>query len=412
MSSRRNVLVVILLLLLIFQSPLSSIFPGQTGIVISHLDDMIAIVLFCYGLVKRRFNKLQVCTLVTLLALVAIGCIGTLVNNLQPVNAALEDMVSTSKMLFTIFGATAFFARGDNDNLIKTIKRVISPLAYSFFFLSVLSVFISVPFLNYGDARFGMKSIALVYYHPALLSQILVLFLSILSIDKNNEKRTKLKKILCIIMLLLTLRTRSIAFAIVFLIIDNYSILNKTILRKIITIFAAIVVIILLSSDSMSTYYGSMESTARGRMTVNSVRIARENFPLGYGYASYGTSAAAKYYSPIYRRLNYDNIYGLGYINTHYATDTFWPALIGEFGFIGLVVFSLYLAYLIKISLKMLKNRRRMAYFFATILAFLILISTSSSSFFNPISVLYGSGIALAMNGDKISIANSKEDKE
>ena len=61
-------------------------------------------------------------------------------------------------------------------------------------------------------------------------------------------------------------------------------------------------------------------------------------------------------YSPVYEEYGLDEIRGLGPDNPLYATDTFWPQILGEFGVIG---FAAYLAFLGTIGYRLWRESGR-----------------------------------------------------
>ena len=85
---------------------------------------------------------------------------------------------------------------------------------------------------------------------------------------------------------------------------------------------------------------------ARAALYSTSVAIARDNFPFGAGLGRYGSGVSRDPYSPIYEKYGLDKIDGLSPTNSSFASDTFWPRILGETGLIGLValiVFTLVL---------------------------------------------------------------------
>ena len=61
-------------------------------------------------------------------------------------------------------------------------------------------------------------------------------------------------------------------------------------------------------------------------------------WPIGTGWGAYGTDMAARYYSPLYTELGFEQAYGLSPNNYIYAHDNYWPAIMGEFGIIGVII--------------------------------------------------------------------------
>jgi hypothetical protein len=86
---------------------------------------------------------------------------------------------------------------------------------------------------------------------------------------------------------------------------------------------------------------------ARVALYRASVSIARDYFPLGAGLGRYGSWMSRVEYSPIYREYGLDQIHGLRPHNPVFATDTFWPQVLGEMGVFGLVGYVVFLAWIL-----------------------------------------------------------------
>lgn len=75
-------------------------------------------------------------------------------------------------------------------------------------------------------------------------------------------------------------------------------------------------------------------------MYQDSAGIALRDFPLGAGFSRYGSHLAEANYSPEYIDRGYLAIWGMGIDNEGgFLTDTFWPAILGEAGLLGLLGF-------------------------------------------------------------------------
>jgi hypothetical protein len=86
---------------------------------------------------------------------------------------------------------------------------------------------------------------------------------------------------------------------------------------------------------------GSTE--ARTVLTRDSFAVAADHFPGGTGFGRFGSAVAASNYSPEYLARGYPDIWGLGNTveNGRFLTDTEWPAILGEAGFLGAAAFAL-----------------------------------------------------------------------
>jgi hypothetical protein len=108
------------------------------------------------------------------------------------------------------------------------------------------------------------------------------------------------------------------------------------------------VVAVVLSFESIITAqvskYTSSESSIQEPRTLfysTSLEIANQELPLGVGFGRFGSYPAEKYYSSVYNEYGLSYYYGLSQTKELYLTDTSWPAIIGETGWLGFVGYSL-----------------------------------------------------------------------
>lgn len=100
---------------------------------------------------------------------------------------------------------------------------------------------------------------------------------------------------------------------------------------------------------------GSDNPQARVKLYTTSVEIAGDYFPLGAGLGRYGSWMSREEYSPLYTEYGLSDIRGLwpareatptlrARVAAPSATDTFWPAILGEMGVIGLISYFGFMA--------------------------------------------------------------------
>jgi hypothetical protein len=108
---------------------------------------------------------------------------------------------------------------------------------------------------------------------------------------------------------------------------------------------AAVVLAAPLATVVTSTYEDYLAPgpppEARTVLTLDSLEVAAEHFPGGAGFGRFGSAIAASTYSPEYVERGYPEIWGLGRTEEEgrFLTDTEWPAIIGETGFLGAAAF-------------------------------------------------------------------------
>lgn len=126
------------------------------------------------------------------------------------------------------------------------------------------------------------------------------------------------------------------AIFIVFFLRERIKINFKWVLR----ICLIAVVAIYVNIDKFVQYFiiGVDEKMARTMTYFVVPSIIVDYFPLGPGFGTFNTEAAAQFYSPLYIKYDLDNIYGLS--ESDYRTesdflhDTFYPVL-AQFGILG-----------------------------------------------------------------------------
>lgn len=165
------------------------------------------------------------------------------------------------------------------------------------------------------------------------------------------SQRTKSDWIITILMLvpgLASLRSKFMAelccIVYIFIFLKNRIRLN---VKYAIVLAMLIAVSIYVNYTKFSAYFitGYDEGYARTIFYVKSFDLYKEYFPFGTGLGSFGTEAAAKYYSPFYHKLGMDGFYGLTPDDygtcTDFLHDTFYPVL-AEFGCLGLFFYFLF----------------------------------------------------------------------
>jgi hypothetical protein len=97
--------------------------------------------------------------------------------------------------------------------------------------------------------------------------------------------------------------------------------------------------------DTRSEYLDNPRGTARVVITVDAPSVAAGYFPLGAGFTRFGSYLAGVEYSPEYSARGYEDVHGLtGRADeASFLTDTFWPAVLGETGYLGMACFILFL---------------------------------------------------------------------
>lgn len=95
--------------------------------------------------------------------------------------------------------------------------------------------------------------------------------------------------------------------------------------------------------------------TARSALYYGSVQIAKDHFPLGTGLASFGSHASIMEYSEVYRQYGLAEVWGLSPRFSGFATDTYWPMVLGQGGGVSLLAYLVFLFVLGRATLRALR---------------------------------------------------------
>lgn len=290
----------------------------------------------------------------------------------------LIDIFTCIKFPITLL-CTILLFRNRDINFYLMIEKFCRMLVTLLLVLAILNLLID--FGMGTDPRFGLRSsFMFICGHPAYLALLCmgVFLIFIRDVDKN-----KLFIFFTILVMASTLRSKALAFCAVGPSVIYFMRPGRKI--TFIHVLLFIVVALAIGWDQFSYYYQT-DGSARAEITRASLEIAHDYFPLGTGFASFGSvySAEGNYYSPLYYDYELDEIWGLTPGDTFFLSDTFWPTLLGQFGVIGLSLFLIGLASAV-IWASSSGPESRMA--IVCCIAYYVIESTSASALFNPTSV-------------------------
>ena len=264
--------------------------------------------------------------------------------------------------------------------------------------------------------RFGIGSIQLFFGHPSNLGARAVFFIAFFCIlfpylrkpDGKLSVLCILNTVLTFLMLgvvLLTLRIRLFGFAVFFVVLFVYILLFRRKVHLPIVLAGTAGAFIIGRKRLYDFYFSPYAYTmARGQFAVNSLDIARQNFPFGSGFGTFGSRLAQVHYSPLYYKYNMMLILGLSPEHSNYACDTFFPVILAESGWIG---FAAYLCLIIFLIILVFKGQKlavfdeisRRAVFVSFILiAYELLETTGTLAFSEGYSVLITLPFGIALS--------------
>lgn len=385
---------IIILFLLIFQNFLQMYIK-----IFQYYDEILAVigilaVIFDFIKTKGKIKKTNLIILVCMLVISIIGFYAVINNKYQELQYAAIDWILVMKFFMAYFLSqiyTKYFEISEYSNKIyKSIKVII-------IILSIFTVANYAFKLYPSEVRYGIMANKLFYEHPTYLAAVsIALIANLVLFSKKGIKRYI---VLCLIILASTMRIKAIVAAVITLIIIIY--ISKT-SKKISILKLGIIglIALLLAWPQIKFYFFETEESARKWMTEVSIEIANDNFPIGTGFGTFGSFISGEHYSPLYEMYGLNKIYGLKEGETFFLSDNFWPMIIGQFGYIGTIIYLLALAMIFtKMQKEFDKNNKNIYLAKLICLAYLVISSIAESAFVNPIAIPLA--IILGMNYGK-----------
>lgn len=247
--------------------------------------------------------------------------------------AILTDFLTCCKFPIALIASIYAFACSERLSALFEIEAKI--------LLVVMTVLgIGNLFFDFGmgsEARFGIRaSFTFVFDHPTYLVFCAAGLTAFLMKDRERNMPFIVMGMLVV---LLSLRSKGFAFAAVCLLL--LLTFGKSNRLSVVHIALGLVAVALIGMDQYINYYQSA-GYARGELARQAIAVANDYFPLGTGFATYGSAVTAQIdnYSPLYYAYGLSIVWGLAPGAASFLSDTFWPTVLAQFGYFGLVAFA------------------------------------------------------------------------
>ena len=381
----KNIILVIMFYILIFQNALENYFKAF-GI----LDEAISLILLLYGIYMIIFNskkvkidKHNVQIIICSIVIGAIGLTGNMIYKYQETIPLIKDGIALFKGIITYICVPMFFMDLKVSDYLEIINKHLKIISVSVLIL-VLGNFIFDIF-PYYEIRFGIKSQQIFFSHPTYLASFSALLVGLLSVNLKKHKENKIYIFISLIILTTTLRFKAIAFIPIYMYMFYIVIIKERKLQiKDIVILGILGVIF---AGTQIREYVQNPDWARSALSITSLKIGKDHFPIGTGFGTYASWVSGESYSKIYDIYGLNKVWGLSSDFYWFVADTFWPMIIGQFGFIGLAIYT----FIIYKIYRNIKNNDNLYYYFGQILLllYLLVLSVAEASFSGPIVVMY-----------------------
>lgn len=359
---------------------------NDKNVIFKYSDEIIAIILSIIIFLQFLHKKINKENLIFFITLIFIGLIGFLANFMSEIQKSffpiVVDYLGVIKIFLTFFGITNFLNIYEKKLFFKKLGLISYIFLLVAFICGIISLFFDIGMS--GDYRFGVRSFRFIFKYEHEFSVFVFSFL-LISLSSYINKRYKTSALIFAIVLLF-LSTKGPSFILAAFLIYFYTLrnINKQI-RKI------LMPLLFISCVGLSMYqiqnYLLNSDSARSILYKYGWQTFIDYFPFGTGFATYGSDMAYKYYSSLYFKYGFNNMWGLSKEQGWYLNDNYFPMLIGQFGIFSLLF--IYLFYFItKKVIKTEKDDGFLKYLSISILIYYFIHSVGSAILTSSVGVL------------------------
>ncbi len=336
---------------------------------------------------KRGFKSTKAKLLLAISTFVLIGLVGNIIYGYQSFIAIAIDILLNVKFVLGIFTTFYIFK---NINLLdykQEISKHIHIIISALFVLLLVDVIFEI-FPCY-EIRYGLRSEQLYYTHPTELASVsfFLLLLNILFSVKTDKKEI-IFTIFSSALVVSSLRLKAVAIVVVFLATWLWIVLMKKQIKPWqLIVFAPVAIYI--AWDQVYFYFFSDVSrdTVRGALSFTSIKILKDYFPIGTGLGTFASAPSGDYYSKVYEIYGINDIWGLTPEWPEFVSDCFWPMVLGQTGFLGLVIYVYIIIMLFKELNKPFRTNKSVYLAGLGALVYLVISSVAESAFVNPLAL-------------------------
>ncbi|MBO1254243.1 hypothetical protein J3L16_00935 [Alteromonas sp. 5E99-2] len=326
------------------------------------LIDKVAILFAGFLVVLRFFNHQRFIPTFPVLPLVfcvLVGLVSSVFSGYFSTATVIQVFLTFQGFLFLYFASQFNYKTAHFESFINAllVLGVISCL------LAIIEILIPSTFINVFHAgkihdeaviRGSFKSLQSFFSHPGQFSWFLTtcIICCFCLYFKNKRLLYLILGIVFTIFLLLTLRRKSIIALVATLVTIQFFLSSgkKSSIKSYMYLFLLIFGIGFVFNDQLAFLYedaiskygseGSILTNKAPRVLISeaSIKIAEDYFPLGTGFGTFGSWMSRVNYSDLYHIYGLSDYWGMTPDDNRFLTDTYWPMIIAEMGYIAAFV--------------------------------------------------------------------------
>lgn len=303
---------------------------------------------------KMKIMKYHFNILLSIFLVIIIGLAGNFIwGYAYSTNAIVRDILAFVKfpvtyVLFRELTLDKRFAKEFGKYCIPFIKVVTIMMLVC----GIISLFVDIG-MSQDEIRHGLKPFQFLFSHPTYLVQNNIFIMSLLLLDEKNKNQigsNTLYIIMLSIIIIISFRTKGIVVVAGFIYLRYGSRWLKKV--KVLYWMIAIGVVVYAAMDKLQEYI-SFSNSPREALYMGAIELLKRCFPIGSGFATYGSHISGEFYSKVYDFISIPVDWGNGIISA--LGDAGYVYYIGQFGILGTIIliisaFNIYKSFQIKLT--------------------------------------------------------------
>ena len=313
----------------------------------SYIDEFLCVICIIYTIffsIKKGIKGNELILIILLVICSALGFAGNLYSKLlnEPI-PILVDFICLAKIFVTFIVYKQVAEYDTKKRLISYLVPFAKLLILSGSFFGFISLFVNIGMTG-KETRYGLPQYNFIFENGSRYGYIIACCLIIIMFTNISKKKLSIYKILTFFNIIIINKG---VVLVIFLSYIALSILwkykkNGKLNATNISIISAIV--LAASSFQINTYIKNDDSPRMLLIRYGFV-TANRYFPLGSGFATYGSDMAAKNYSRLYYKYGFNKVFGMSPQRGSFLSDGYIGMIFGEFGYIGALIYALMLIF-------------------------------------------------------------------
>ncbi|MBE7087425.1 MAG: hypothetical protein E7369_03905 [Clostridiales bacterium] len=311
---------------------------------ISTYIDEIAVLISLIFLVqlsmRKVLSKQDLLIMGLMIVFIVLGLVATLISRIAVSFFSVAMDVFSYLKAFAVFFAIKYALREEDikENYLKMLTPIVKIFVVVTFVCCVMAIFVDIGMSN--KMRYGLRNF--VFLCPQSHQLYNALFVCGAILISKKCRYLKYYMFMILFTTAWTLQGPAFVFVVVFLFL---LLLFKN--KKKIGFFAILLMLLLVLwvGQYQIEMYLTDENSVRAKFYEYAFVTALRFFPLGSGFASYGSSQAAVNYSTLYYEYGFDRLWGMSpeSENGMFLRDNGFAMYLGQNGFLGFILFLIIL---------------------------------------------------------------------